>query len=199
MEFVAEVTEFYNNMETMLINAGVWTVILSTLLVFLEAIFAFLPLCVFINTNIIGAGPVLGILLSYVFTTLGSYTVFMMCRKGISRFFAKKIKKHSKAKRFMSKVSKLKFNQLVVLIAIPFTPSFFVNVGLGLSKISPKKFFYALVIGKIFVVIFWAYIGMKLIECLKNPWALLEVLGMMFVAYIIANFINKRFDLDRRL
>ena len=198
MEFISEINNVYNNLEEFLINAGAWTVIISSLLVFLESIFAFLPLCIFINTNIIGAGPILGIILSWIFTTIGSYTVFLLCRKGFSNLFAKHFMNKPKVKKFMNKVSKLKFSQLVILISIPFTPSFFVNLGLGLSKLSPKKFLYALIIGKIFVVIFWGYIGMKLIECLTNPWALLKVIGMALTAYVIALIVNKKFDIDRR-
>ena len=55
MDFIGTINNLYNELEAFLIGAGVWTIILSSVFVFLESIFAFLPLCVFINTNIIGA------------------------------------------------------------------------------------------------------------------------------------------------
>ena len=196
MSFVSELNDMYNNLETFLLNAGNWTVVISCLLVFLEAIFAFLPLCVFINTNIIGAGPVLGMILSWIFTVLGSYSMFWLCRKGFSGLFMRKTKKRGKARKFINNISKLKFTQLVLLISIPFTPSFFVNLGMGISKVAPKKFFYALMIGKVFDVLFWGYVGMKLIECLTNPIAMLKVLGLVLGAYLLGKIVNKRFDID---
>jgi uncharacterized membrane protein YdjX (TVP38/TMEM64 family) len=71
------------------------------------------------------------------------------------------------------------------------------NVGAGLAKISKKKYFAALLLGKIFVVIFLSYVCTSLIESITNPIKLLEVLGLIVAAYLIARIVNKKFNIDK--
>ena len=74
---------------------------------------------------------------------------------------------------------------------MPFTPAFLVNIAAGLSKIETKKFILAILIGKIFMVYFWGFIGVSLIESLKNPFILLKVLILLIIAYIVSLFAKK--------
>ena len=195
MEFFGQINNYLNDF---LMNAGMLAPILSCILIFLEGILAFLPLFVFITINFLTMGPILGCILSWIFTILGGFTTFYFCRSKISNYFTKKIKNRKRTKKFMNMVSKLKFVQILLLIAIPFTPSFFVNVGAGLSKISVRKYLYALLLGKIFIVIFWGFVGTSLLECLTNPMALIKVGILVLVAYILGVIVNKKFDLDKR-
>ena len=119
----------------------------------------------------------------------------------IKIFWRKKFLKKNRKKngrKFSKALSKLTFARIVLLISIPFIPSFFVNMGAGFSKIPVKKYFYALIIGKMFVVLFWGYVGKNLLDCLTNPVALVKIIVMVCVAYLVATIVNKRFDLDGR-
>ncbi len=200
MEFV-EIINWLKNFSVILndflMGLGIWAPILSSILIVLEGIFAFLPLVVFVTINIITLGAFFGSILSWILTTIGSFLAFYLCRIGLSNFFQRKISK-GKISKFMTKIDNLKFKQLVLIIAIPFAPSFFINVGAGLSKISIKKYLYALLIGKVFVILFLGYIGSNVIECLKNPLVLIKVVMLVVIAYIIAQVVNKKFDLDER-
>ena len=200
MEFV-EIINWLKNFSVILndflMGLGIWAPILSSILIVLEGIFAFLPLVVFVTINIITLGAFFGGILSWILTTIGSFLAFYLCRIGLSNFFQRKISK-GKISKFMTKIDNLKFKQLVLIIAIPFAPSFFINVGAGLSKISIKKYLYALLIGKVFVILFLGYIGSNVIECLKNPLVLIKVVMLVVIAYIIAQVVNKKFDLDER-
>lgn len=181
-----------------LLSLGVLAPILSSILILLEGILAFLPLVVFVTINILILGPIVGGIISWIMTTIGGYLTFYLCRKGFNKLFQKKISNSKKLVKFMKKVDNLKFKQLVLLIAIPFAPSFFINVGAGLSNISIKKYFYALLVGKIFVIIFLGYIGCNIVECFTNPVVLIKVVVLIVVAYIVAQLVNKKFDLDAR-
>ena len=196
MNWIFEISEILNDF---LNNAGMWAPVFSTILIVLEGILAFLPLFVFITVNILVLGPVLGGIVSWFFTIIGSFLAFYLCRKGLSNFFQKKIEDKEKISEFMHLVDNLKFKQLVLIISIPFAPSFFINLGAGLSKIAIKKYLYALFIGKAIIVIFWGYLGYNLIECLTNPFALIKVLVLLIGAYFVAQVVNKKFDLDERL
>ena len=184
-------TEFLN-------NAGIWAPFFASILVFLEGILAFLPLFVFVTVNILSLsnifgtflGSIFGVILSWIFSVLGSYTMFMGIRE--------KIKSKPKVTKFMNIVDKLTYSQLVLITSIPFSPSFFINLGAGLSTINRKKYFCALLIGKFAEMIFLGYVGVSLVECLTNPLALIKVAIIMIVGYGISWIVNKKFDLDER-
>lgn len=205
-----EIMEILNNLDGLLNdflnNAGVLAPILSCLLIFLEGILAFLPLFVFVTFNIMSLstllgdvlGTLLGIALSWVFTTLGSYVTFMLFRKFLNKPFRNKIAKKQKSKKFMKIVDNLKYSQLVLIISIPFSPSFFINLGAGLSNINAKKYLCALLIGKISQMLFLGYVGVSLVECLTNPMALIKVVLILAVGYVVSVIVNKKFNLDER-
>ena len=96
-QFESMLMDFLNNM-------GILAPLFSCLLVFLEGIFAFLPLFAFVTVNIISlsnlfgtfVGTVLGFTLSWIFTILGSFTTFMLFRKIFSKSFRNKIKKRKR-------------------------------------------------------------------------------------------------------
>lgn len=196
-----EIIEFLNNLSTMLndflMGIGIWAPIVSSILIVLEGVLAFLPLVVFVTINMLTLGPVVGGILSWILTSIGSFLTFYLCRIGLSEFFQNKFSK-GKLSKLMHRIDNLKFKQLVLIIAIPFAPSFFINVGAGLSKIAIKKYFYSLLVGKIFVIIFLGYIGCNVIECLTNPVVLVKVIILIVVAYVVAQIVNKKFDLDER-
>lgn len=198
MEIVEIIENFNIWLEEFLLNAGILAPLLCTLLIFLEGILAFLPLFVFITINFLTLGPIIGGLISWIFTVLGGFTTFILCKKGFNAFFEKRINNKNKIKLLIDKLSKLSFCSLVLIISIPFTPSFFVNVGAGLAGINSKKYLYALIIGKIFVVIFCGYIGCNLLECFTNPITLIKVLAMLVSAYIIGRIVNKKYNFDGR-
>ena len=170
--------------------------ILSSCLIVLEGTLAFLPLFVFITINILTLGPALGILSSWILTILGSLICFLLFRSGVAKLLSKKFKRQGN--KFTRTIKKLKFTQIVLFISIPFMPSFFVNMGAGLSKIPVKKYFYALIIGKLFVILFWGYVGSNLIDCFRNPESLIKIIILVLVAYLVATVVNKKFNLDGR-
>lgn len=198
MEIVEVLKNLSELLNEFLLDAGIWAPILSSIFIILEGVLAFLPLVVFVTIDIMTMGPILGGIISWICTTIGSFLTFYLCRKGLSKYFQKFISNKEKMSKTMIFIDHLKFKQLVLIIAIPFAPSFFINVGAGLSNIPVKKYFYALLIAKIFVIIFLGYIGSNIVECLKNPVMLIKVVCLIIGAYILAQIVNKKYDLDER-
>lgn len=160
------------------------------LLVYLESIIPVLPLSVFIALNILIYGNVIGFIVSLIATILGSMTSFFISRK-FSKFIDKKIKKYKKTKDIKKLINKLSFANLLILFAIPFTPAFMVNIAAGLSKIDKKKYLLALIIGKIPMVYFWAFIGKSLSESLTDISTLFKIVFMIVIAYLVGKVANK--------
>ena len=109
--------------------------------------------------------------------------------------FDKHINK-GKVKKFMKLIDKLKFTQLVLIISIPFAPSFFINMGAGLSHVNARKYLYSLLVGKVLTVMYCGILGTSLKEALTNPSAIIKI--FVCSAYLFSFIVSKRFNLDER-
>lgn len=191
---------FLNNIYEFLINivnsSSIFGTIFACLLIFLESILPVLPLFVFITIVFIAYGYGLGFLISYILTILGCIFSFMLCRKLLKNFFNNKIRKIENFDKLMIKIDKIKFSSLVLLIAIPFTPAFLINIAASLSNMSLKKFVAAIIIGKISIVFFWGFIGTSLLESLKNPKIIIIILIMLGITYLISKIVTKKLKFD---
>ncbi len=192
-EVFSKLNELLNSF---LLNLGIYGPILACFLIMFESIVPILPLFVFITINFIYFGPILGFILSWLFTVLGCILSFFLFRKKMRHWFSKKIEKHSKFQKMMKNINCLKCEQLTTLIAIPATPAFLVNVCAGLSKITFKKFLVSLSIGKIFLVLFWGIVGTSMIEALTHPIALIKVLILIVSSYICSKIVSKKLNIE---
>lgn len=194
--------EILNNIDvliTNLLNAlGIFGPILGSFLIIVESILPILPISVFITLNFYSFGSLLGFLISYLFTIIGCLIAYYLVLKNVKQRFDKYMstKDHKRLKKFINSFNKIKLENLVILIAVPFTPAFLVNIAAALSNVSKKKFFISLLIGKLFMVYFWGYVGVTLIDSLKNPIYLLRILILVLIAYLVGKIINKKVGVE---
>ena len=185
---------FVNTTTTTLSSLGP---IAGVILIILESIIPPLPLSVFITLNMVAFGPVFGFLISWLSTIVGCMLSFTLFR----HFFRDKLYKFIKNKDLekveetMKVISNISFSNLVIIIAIPFSPAFFINIAGGLSKIKVEKFFLALIIGKMIMVFFWGYIGTSLLESLTDITVLIKIGVLLMIAYIASKIVEKRLNL----
>lgn len=169
------------------------------LLIVLESVIPALPLSVFIGLNIITFGKILGYVISYFGTIVGCMLSFITFRYILKNYLYKIFKEKTRIKieNLMKKMTNIDFNTLVVIIAIPFTPAFLVNIAAGLSNIPIKKYICALLIGKIFMIYFWGYVGANLLESLKNPIILVKIVVIILLAYLISKVVEKIINVEK--
>jgi uncharacterized membrane protein YdjX (TVP38/TMEM64 family) len=160
------------------------------LLIIFESMIPVLPLAVFIALNIMTFGSLFGFILSWVATVTGCMISFYLCRK-LRDKFEKKYGNNEKVKKFKKYINKLSYSNLVILIALPFTPAFAVNIAAGLTDIDAKKYFSALMIGKLPMVYFWGFIGKSLLESITDPYTIAQVVFMVLIAYLVSRLANK--------
>lgn len=180
-------TEIINSITDVMGNLGF---ISGFLLIILESILPILPLAVFIALNIMTFGQVFGFIISWIATVIGCMLSFYLCRK-LSKWFDKKYGKNDKVKKFKKYINKLSYSNLVLLLALPFTPAFVVNIAAGLTDMDSKKYFSALMIGKLPMVYFWGFIGKSLLESITDPYTIAEVTVMLILAYLVSKLANK--------
>ncbi len=167
----------------------------ACLLIFLESIIPVLPLFVFITIIFLAYGNILGFIISYILTCLGCFFSFFMCRSILKGIFQKRVRKIKEFDKFMKHIDKISIPNLVLLIAIPFTPAFLVNIAAALSKMTFKKYALAILLGKISLVAFWGFIGTSLLESLKNPRILIVIVIMVAISYLLSKIVTKKMNI----
>ena len=182
------ITDLVSSVTNVMGNLGIFS---GILLIILESMIPILPLAVFIALNIITFGNLIGFIISWLSTILGCMLMFFICRK-LKNWFDKKYKDNETVKKLRKKFNDISYSSLVLIMAIPFTPAFLVNIAAGLTNMNIKKYLYALLIGKIFLIIFWGFIGTSLINSFKNPMNLLYITIMLIICYIISKLVSKR-------
>lgn len=179
-EIVSVVTNYMNNLGFLS----------GFLLVVIESIIPILPLGVFIALNVITFGSLFGFLISWTATVTGCMLSFFICRK-LREKFEIKYKDNKLINKFKKYLSRLSYSNLVIILAVPFTPAFAVNIGAGLSDIDSKRFFSALMIGKIPMIYFWGFIGKSLLESISDPYTIAQIVAMLVIAYLVSKVVNK--------
>ena len=148
-------------------NGGI---LFGMLLIMIESFIPALPLSVFITLNTHTFGLLPGILMSWVSTCIGcyiSYLIFYYVSNNIIyKYVSKKVR--NKIDKAIDKFQSISLANLTVIITLPFTPAFLINILAGVSGMSKKKYIVALLIGKIFMVSFWGYIGKSFVESMTD-------------------------------
>lgn len=173
-------------------------VLFGFFVVFLESFIPALPLSVFVALNVNAFGFFIGIFISWIATSLGSiicYSLYKLFKEKLVKLLPKRKYLH-KINSGIEKFKSIKFTQLVLILTLPFTPSFLINILGGLSGMSKEKFIIAVLIGKLFEIIFWGYIGMSLIDSLGDVKSLIYILSTLIIAYIISKVISKKLNIE---
>lgn len=190
--------EFEMFLTNFLMDIGIWGYVLSCFFIVIESIISFLPLSVFVTLLFYKLGPLLGFIISYIFTIIGcfiSYKIFnSKLRIMLENYIIKKNRK--RLDKIIKKVKSIKFVNLCLIIALPFTPSFLVNIACGLSNVNKKKYLVALLVGKIFIVVFWGLIGTSIITSFKNPINFIYIGILLLLCFIVSRFISKKEGLE---
>lgn len=176
-------------------NGGI---LFGMLLIMIESFIPALPLSVFIALNTHTFGLLPGILMSWVSTCIGcyiSYLIFYYVSNNIIYKYLSK-KTRDKIDKAVDKFQKISLANLTVIITLPFTPAFLINILAGVSGISKKKYIVALLIGKIFMVSFWGYIGKSFVESMTDISAIIVMSIMIIIAYALSKLIGKNANIE---
>ena len=188
-----EVLEALNELINYLLNLlGSWGALLGCVFILFESIIPMLPLSLFITLNFVTFGSIIGFIISWVFTVLGCMMSYYLFKSAVSEKRLSKFKENNTLKKVINVIENMNFTSLVTLIAIPFTPAFAVNIAAGICRVPKRKFLLALMLGKISLVYFWGYVGVSLIEALKNPSKLIGVVILIVIVYIISYILSKK-------
>ena len=193
-------SELFNSFYIFVMNTidalGVYGPLLGCVFIILESIIPPLPLFVFITLNFVAYGKLVGFIISWICTCIGCLLSYILVKKFLRNWVLKKIKNVDLLTKWMSYIENLSLSKVTIILAIPFTPAFMVNIAAGICNMDFKKFSVAILISKIFLVYFWGVVGTGLLESLHNPRSIITVIVMMVVAYLVSLIIKKVFKID---
>lgn len=186
----------YNLIMNIINDMSVFGILVNGLLIIVESIIPPLPLGLFVTILFINYGKLLGFIISWILTVIGCTISFYVFKILLKNQIDNYLRKYKYVDKYIMMIDKIKFSNLVLILSIPFTPAFLVNISAGISNMSFKKFLSAIMIGKISLVLFWGLIGTGLIESLKNPITILSVIGLVLIAYIISKIVNEKINFN---
>lgn len=175
-------------------NNIVLSIFVGSFMIALESIIPALPLSVFIAINTVAFGNLIGFIISWLSTVLGCSISFFLCRK-LRNIAKRKIKDDSKIINFIDKIDNIKFSNLFLILAMPFTPAFSINIAAGLSKMEYKKYFLALLFSKAFMVYFWAFVGSNIITNITDVELMIKMGLLIVILFIASKIVTKKFNL----
>ena len=189
LELIEKIVEFIQ-------NAGPVGVVFSCALMSIESIVPMIPLVALITINMMILGKTLGFFVSWFFTVLGCIMSYMIFKHGFGKKFDNLTEDKQTINKYKKVIRNIPFPTLVLIIAMPLTPAFVVNIVAGLLRMDFKKYLIALMIGKISMVYFLGYFGTSFVNSIKNPVLLVKVVVIMILIYGACYVINKFLKLN---
>ena len=189
-------SNFYNYVIRFVDSLGIYGPLLGSLLITFESIIPVLPLFVFITMNFIAFGKIVGFIISWLCTIIGCIISYWLVKRFLRGPVVKRYGGSEVLGKCMNYIENLSLQKVTVILAIPFTPAFMMNIAAGLCNMNFKKFLVSITISKIFLVYFWGFVGTGLVDSFKNPQNLIIVVIIMLSAYLISFITKKIFKLD---
>lgn len=171
-------------------------ILFGCFIIILESIIPALPLGVFVALNMMAFGNTVGFILSWISTIIGCLLSYCFFYKYVGEKLEKKVESKPKIKKVMKAIKKISFSNLVILIILPFTPAFLINIACGLTRVKLKKFLCAIMIGKVGIIFFWGYISKSLLESITDIKTLISMGIMLLLGYIISKIFSKKLNIE---
>jgi uncharacterized membrane protein YdjX (TVP38/TMEM64 family) len=160
---------------------------------FIESLIPILPLIAIIVANVNAYGLWEGALLSWIGVVSGAMCVFLFFRKFGGRFRLFIERKYPKSKTFIVWLEQHGFTPIFVLACFPFTPSAFVNIVAGISKLPRLVFLIATSMGKAVMIILVSFAGNDLGSLFKQPWKMVVIALVFLLIWLTGKKLESRY------
>jgi len=157
----------------------------------LESFLPVLPLVLIVAFNTTAYGYFLGFLYSYIGNLVGSILVFLFFRTVIKGKFINYFYHGKRLAKILHWVVSQPPSFLVLISALPFAPSSFVNISFGLSGYSKRRFIASITIGKFIMINILAAFGKSLLKIAEQPLFILLSIAIIGVGYYLSHHFSK--------
>jgi len=171
-------------------------ILAGALLIVLESMIPILPLGIFVAFNFNAYGFLIGFIISYLSTILGCVLAYFLSKKLFGVYVYKKSNESEKLNKLVKFFKNVKFSNLVLLIALPFSPAFLINIAAGTVKMKLRKFIAALFISKLSIVYFWGMVGKSFIESIGDINSIIIICLLLLFCYFLSKIVEKKLKLN---
>jgi len=177
-----------------------WLAILATfLLPFIEAIIPTLPLGAIIGINLgvmsQAFGPTTGIILTILFSVLGSFSgmflIFLIIRKTLTLKFSEKVESNEIGRKFLNIAQGKNIGMMMLFLANPFMPSSILNYALSFTKIKTKTYVWMNLISRLIIMSFFVFLG-SLFDIHNHPLNVVWLSLAYAVVFIVIFLLKKK-------
>jgi uncharacterized membrane protein YdjX (TVP38/TMEM64 family) len=159
----------------------------------IESLLPFLPLVAILIANVNAYGLGEGILLSWIGVVSGAISVFWLFRRFGAKFSNFIDRKWPRSRKLTHWLEQKGFLPIFLLACFPFTPSFFVNLIAGISKVPMRIFVIATALGKGIMIIMVSFVGYDLGAVLKQPWRMALIIMLFILLAIIGRKLESKY------
>ncbi len=176
---INQILEFFSNLaliEWVMATMKTYGVVAGIGIPIVEAFFPVFPLTAIVALNVHLYGLLAGAFYSWTGNVVGSfllYTAITRWKKKTDTNKMKKIHQWMEAKGWMG---------LLILYAMPFMPSILLSTSAAWFNLSRKHFLFALLGGKVFLMLFLTVIGSQISTLVDQPVRSVGILLALFAA-----------------
>ena len=164
-------------------------------LALVESLIPALPLVAIVTINISAHGAILGFFYSWIGTTVGSLIVFLFFRRIVKHRLMPWFSRSASIQKALNWVAGRNAAVLFILVAMPFTPSSFINIAFGLSDFEESKFIKTLIAAKLIMMFGLSVFGKTLSISFTRPIYLILAAGILAVLYCVSVHFRKKHGL----
>ncbi|PZE21715.1 TVP38/TMEM64 family protein [Paenibacillus xerothermodurans] len=160
---------------------------------FLESFLPILPLIAIIVANVNAYGLWEGAVYSWFGVVGGATCVFLLVRKFGGRFRGFIESRYPKSNKFIHWVETHGFTPIFILACFPFTPSAFINIVAGISKLPTRVFLIATAMGKAVMILLVSIAGHDLGNLLEQPWKIVTIVVLLALIWLMGRKLESRY------
>ena len=172
---------------------------------FLETLFPIMPLFLMIAFNILSYGVAFGYLYTYIGTSLGTIVIFVFMRYLSTNALKKSFLERENVKKYLNWIERTHPALHILVLMIPFSPTFMINYSMGLSKMKFKTFLGITLISRAILLFICIPFGMTLVTLYESgefggvELAWLAITGVVVLAGIVTGQVQTRRIKARRV
>lgn len=174
----------------------VLSAILGFAAAFIESFIPALPLLAIVGINAAIDGFVIGFLITWLGSCVGTITVYTLLRHFFSNHWLEKKRRESpKVDQLVRKIEKNEFKALFLFYAIPVLPSSLFTIAAAICEIEFKEFVPPMMFGKFLMLFVGAFVGSDIQDFIHSPMKIVVVIVMTIVSYFVAKKVKKEMEL----
>ena len=197
---VTDLIEFIDSVKEVYSSLGV---VAAMGLPYLETLVPIVPLFLMLSFNVLSYGMVLGLLFTYIGTSLATITIFIVLRTVSSKKSIEDRKVSKKIKRYLYWIENTHPALHILAMMIPLSPAYLINYSMGLSNVSLSRYLFVTLVSRFIMLILCIPFVMTLITLYESGelggvqvvW-LLAFGTVVIFGIVVGQKINKKISMN---